>query len=181
MSSRQLLLRTRRLLTAVMAVPAVALAIAFTVLAASGDRYAIALAAVAGVALLVRARQRCFTDEVVLIGGAGLVGLFAVAWALLTRSVADTVRRGSWPWPGSCLVGAGALATMVRPAEQPASRTLAGPGLATGLLAGTATRPDRLRFIDVIGVLCHLACASLALGVFGVFSDLVAMGRSIIG
>ncbi len=44
-----------------------------------------------------------------------------------------------------------------------------------------AIRPDRYRFVDAIGVLCHLACVSLALGVFNVFSDLVGMGRAIVG
>jgi hypothetical protein len=34
-------------------------------------------------------------------------------------------------------------------------------------------RPDRRRYLDVLGLLCMIACASLAMGRVGVFADLV--------
>jgi type VII secretion integral membrane protein EccD len=176
-----LLVRSRRLLTAVLLGPTVALVVAFVVLAASGQVYAVALTAVASLALVVRARQRGFTTEVVLIGGAGVAGLFAVAVSVLDRMVGETVRISVFGSAGLGLVGLGVAVTLMRRADQPAQRALASPGDPASLIVGTASRPDRLRFIDVLGIMSQLACACLALGVFGVFGDLVLMGRSIVG
>jgi hypothetical protein len=169
----ELLIRSSRLLTVVIAGPSVALAIAFVVLAASGNGFAVALSAVAGVALLVRARQRGFTNEVVFIGGAGVVGLFAALTALLA-TVAGGLTVGVFAVAGLGLLALGSALTMMR-RPQPA------PPAAGVTAAVVAVRPDRYRFIDVIGVLCHIACVSLALGVFGVFADLMGMGRGMVG
>ncbi len=40
---------------------------------------------------------------------------------------------------------------------------------------------DRGRFVEVIGMVCLIVSAALAMGVFGVFDDMVAMGRGIVG
>lgn len=180
----ELLIRSRRLLAAVTAGPATALAISFTVLAASGNGYAVALAAVAGVALLVRARQRGFTDEVVLIGGAGLVGLFAALTALLTTYVSGALAVGVLAVAGLGLLALGSTLTMMRRPQPPRvlSPTMGGlAGASSPIAGGVAVRPDRYRFIDVIGVLCTIASVSLALGVFGVFAELTGMGRTMVG
>jgi type VII secretion integral membrane protein EccD len=174
----ELLIRSRRLLTVVIAGPAVALAISFILLAASGGGLAIALAGVAGVGLLVRARQRGFTNEVVLIGGAGLVGLFGTLMALMNRyAFGGLAVVAIFAVCGLALVAIGAAAALLRREPPPA------PVLSTaaGTLSGMAQRPDRHRFIDVIGVLCHLASVSLVLGVFGVFHEMVGMGRAMVG
>ncbi len=113
-----LLIRSRRLLTVVIAGPAVALAVAFVVLAASGGGYAVALTAVAGVALLVRARQRGFADEVVLIAGAGLVGLFAALTSLLNTYAPGSLMVGVFAVAGLGLVVLGMALTMMHRARQ---------------------------------------------------------------
>jgi len=177
-SVTELLIRTRRLLTVVIAGPALALAVAFVVLAASCGGFAIALVAAAGLALLVRGRQRGFTNELVLIGGAGVVGLFTALVAVTSRyHLGGLAVVAILAALGAVLVGAGMAGTMLRrePPDKPVLTTPASP------LTGATVRPDRYRFIDVAGVLCHIATVSLALGVFGVFDDLVGMGRTMVG
>jgi hypothetical protein len=177
-SVTELLIRSRRLLTVVCAGPALALSVAFAVLGASRGGWAIALSAVAGLALLIRARQRGYTNEIVLIGGAGVVGLFSALVSVMSRyHLGGVAVVAILAVLGVALVGAGAAGTMMhrQPSAVPVLTTPAGP------LTGAVVRPDRHRFIDVIGVLCNIASVSLALGVFGVFHDLVGMGRTIVG
>ena len=176
----ELLIRSDRLLAAVVAIPALALAAAFVVLAMSGGGYALALTGVAAVALLVRARQRGFTSEVVLIGGAGMVGLFALATALLVRHGSATLALAVLATAGALLLAFGVALTFARPEEEPSAPPPGRTGDVAALLVGTAVKPNRLRFLDIIGMLCHLWCATLALGVFGVLADLVLVGRQIV-
>lgn len=176
-SVTELLIRSRRLLAVVTAGPALALAIAFVVLARSRGGFAIALAAVAGSALLVRARQRGFTQEIVLVGGAGMVGLFGALAALMSRyHLGGPAVVAILGVAGVALVGVGTAATLLRRKPSPAP-VLTTPGGALPVMA----RPDRHRFVDVVGTLCHIASISLALGVFGIFDDLVGMGRTMVG
>jgi type VII secretion integral membrane protein EccD len=177
-SVTELLIRSRRLLRVVTAGPTLALAAGFVVLAASRGGFAIALVAVASLALLVRARQGAFTHEIVLIGGAGTVGLFSALVAVTSRyNFGGSGIVAVLAILGLALVAAGTAGTMMRrqPATEPPLTTPAGP------LTTVAARPDRYRFIDIIGVLCHIASVSLALGVFDVFHDLVGMGRAMMG
>jgi hypothetical protein len=157
-----LLIRSRRVLTVLVSGPALALTISLPVLALSGGGFGIAMAGVASIALLVRAQQVGFANEIVLIGGAGLVGLFALVAALAQRvwgtGVAGIVVLIV---AGLALIAGGMVAAVLRadgeaPSDMP-------PGFPPG-----AGRKDRRRFIDIIGVLCTIATASLALGVFGV-------------
>jgi hypothetical protein len=170
-----LLIRSRRLLTVLVAGPTLALAVALPVLAFSGNGFAIAMAATASVALLVRAQQAGFADELVPIGGAGLVGLFAVLAALADQvwrtGAADTV---ALTVAGLALVAGGATAAVMRAGGEPA------PDMPAGFPAG-AGRPDRRKFIDIMGMLCAIAVASLALGVFGVLHELMGLGRGMVG
>jgi type VII secretion integral membrane protein EccD len=171
----QLLIRARRLLGAVVAGPAVALAVALPVLAFSRQPFGLALAAVAGLALLIRAEQSGFTGEVVLIGAAGMVGIFGalagVIWWLVPVGPPAVLLLALC---GVALVGGSAVATLNRQHHEavPTAEIKVG---------GVPMRPVRRRFIDVIGMLAMIATASLTLGVFGVFGQLVTLGRSMFG
>ncbi|ASW55401.1 EsaB/YukD family protein [Plantactinospora sp. KBS50] len=167
-----LLARSRRLLSVLLAGPACALLVALPVLALSGTGYGLAMAGTGAVALLVRARQAGFGNEFVPLGVAGLAGLFG-ALVGLSRLV----------WPGGTevtvvLLGAGlslvatALITLAHGGEEAAELP---PGFPPG-----AGRPTR-RFVDLVGAGCATATVVLALGVFGVFTELAGMGRSMIG
>jgi WXG100 protein secretion system (Wss), protein YukD len=170
-----MLVRTRRLLAVLVAGPALALSVALPVLALSRNGFGLALAGVASVALLVRAQQAGFTGELLPVGGAGLVGLFAVlvavaekiwtAWLAVTLVL--TVA-------GLVLVACGVVGAIRRPGGEPV------PDMPAGFPPG-AGRPDRRRFVDIIGMLCVVASVSLALGVFGVFHELMGMGRAMVG
>jgi hypothetical protein len=177
-SVTELLIRSRRLLTVVTAGPTLALAVAFVVLAGSRGGFAIALSAVAGLALLTRARQRGYTNELILIGGAGVVGLFSALIALMSRGgLGYAAIVAILATLGAGLVGAGMAGTMMR-REAPALPVFIS---AAGPLTGATVQPDRYRFIDIVGVVCNIVSVSLALGVFAMFHDLVGMGRGMVG
>jgi hypothetical protein len=169
-----LLIRSRRLLTVLVAGPAIALAVALPVLAYSRNVFGIAMAAAACVALMIRARQAGFAEELVPVAGAGLVGLFALLGALAEQiwrtGIAATVALAV---AGLALVASGAIAAGMRLSAGPA------PQLPVGFPAGV-DRPGRRKLIDVIGVLCVIATVTLALGVFGVLHDLMFAGRGMI-
>jgi hypothetical protein len=169
-----LLIRSRRLLTVVVAGPVLSLAVALPVLAFSRNGFAIAMAGAASVALLVRAWQAGFAEELMPVGGAGLVGLFSVLAALADRiwraPAADTVVLTV---VGLALVAGGALAAVLRSGPEPAQEMPVG-------FPADAGRPDRRKLVDILGVLCVIATVSLALGVFGVFNDMMSMGRGMV-
>ncbi len=170
-----MLIRSRRLQTVLVAGPSLALAVALPMLALSRNGFGVALACAASVALLVRAWQAGFADELVPVGGAGLVGAFA-ALVVLAGKVSRTEVAGTvvLTAAGLALVIGGAVTAVLRRGGG------APPEVPAGFPAG-ADRPGRRRFIDVLGMLCALACVSLALGVFGVFHDLMGMGRAMVG
>jgi len=170
-----LLIRSRRLLAVLVAGPALALAVALPVLAFSRNWFAFAMAVVASVALVARARRAGFAEELVPIGGAGLVGLFAVLAAAAER-IWRTAGAGTvvLTVAGLALVAGGAIAAILGTGDEPAQDMPAG-------FPADAGRPDRGKFIDVLGVLCAIATVSLALGVFGVFHDLMGTGRGMVG
>jgi hypothetical protein len=169
-----LLIRSRRLLTVLVAGPALALAVALPVLAFSRNWFAFAMAAVAGVALVARANQAGFAEELFPIGGAGLVGLFAVVAASAER-IWRTAGAGTvvLTVAGLALVAGGAIAAILGTGDEPAQDMPPG-------FPADAGRPDRRKFIDILGVLCAIAAVSLALGVFGVFHDLMAIGHGMV-
>ncbi len=170
-----MLIRSRRLLTVLVAGPALALAVALPVLAFSDNVFGLAMAATASVALVVRGRQAGFAEELVPIGGAGLVGLFGLLGALAERiwrtPAADTVVLIV---AGLALVAGGVIAAVLHTGADPAQ------DLPVGFPADAADHHGRRKFIDIIGVLCVIATVTLALGVFGVFHDLMGMGRGMI-
>lgn len=171
----RLLIRARGLLTAVVVGPVVALVLALPVLAFSRQPFGLALAAVTGVALLIRAEQSGFTGEVVLIGAAGMVGIFgalaAAIWWLVPTGPSAVLLLALC---GVALVGASAVARLnSQHAETPETTEIK--------VGGVPVRPVRRRFIDVVGMLAMIATVSLTLGVFGVFGQLVALGRTMFG
>jgi hypothetical protein len=174
-SATALLIRSRRLLTVLVAGPTLTLAVALPALALSGNGFGLAMAAVASIALVVRARQVGFTDELVPLGGAGLVGLFAALAAAAERLWHnDTAGTLALVVAGLALVAGGTIGAILRHGAEPAADMPAG-------FPAEAGRPRRRKFIDILGVLCQIATTSLALGVFGVFGDLMGMGRSMVG
>ncbi len=171
----EMLIRSRRLLLVVVAGPTFALAVALPVLAFSRNEFAIAMAGVAGAALLVRAQQAGFAEELVPIGGAGLVGLFAVLAALAERiGRTETAVTLALTLAGLALVAGGAVAAVLRTGAGPAQDLPPG-------FPADAGQPDRRKFIDILGVACVIATASLALGVFGVFGQMMGTGRGLVG
>ncbi len=122
-----LLIRSRRLLTVLGAGPAIALAVALPVLAYSRNVFGVAMAAAARVALAIRAQQAGFAEELVPVGGAGLVGLFALLGALAEQiwrtGIAATVMLAV---AGVALVVGGAIAAAMRRSAGPALDLPAG-------------------------------------------------------
>ena len=169
----RLLLRARYLLAASLTAPALVLAGTLPVLAISRQPYGIALAGVASLALLLRARQVGFTVEAVLLGCAGGVGIFATVAELVYRYFDNGLAALALAAAGACVAAAGAAFALLRRPEP--------VGEDEPVLGGHIPPPDRMRSVDVIGMLCMLAVAPLAMGVFGVFAELVSMGRAIIG
>jgi len=166
-ATTELLIRTRQLLVVVVGGPAFALTIALPALARSGNLFAVALALVASVGLVARARQAVLTYELILIGGSGLVGFFGLLSALVDGAF------GSW-WATALLIAtgvglasAGAMATALRNDNAPHPSVDAGA-------------PPRRHVLDVVGVMCNVLCAPIALGAFGVLQDLAVMGREMV-
>jgi hypothetical protein len=175
-ATAMMLRRARQTLAVLLAGPAVALMVALPVLAITADRqpYAIALAGAASLALLVRTRRAWFSAEVVLAGAAASVGAFAVLAALTERYLSGGGVVFVLVTAAIGVVGAGAASTVWRPPDAAARES-------EPTLGGPSDGPDRFRWIDVMGMLGNIASAVLAMAVFGVFDQLVGMGRGIIG
>jgi hypothetical protein len=167
-----LLYQTRRLLTLVLVGPVVTLSVALPVLALSGRPYAIALACLASVGLLVRTQQVGFTDEILLLGGAGSIGLFAVLSELAFRFWTGGQAAVALTVAGLLLVGIGVGISLVR---SPGREEGAGEAFSI------AKPPKRRSLSDVLGLLCTIAVGPLVLGVFGVLDVLASMGRVMFG
>jgi hypothetical protein len=175
-AATMLLIRWRRLLTVLLAGPAIALAVALAMLASAGGAYAPAMAATASISLLVRAKQSGFSAELVPIGGAGLTGIFAVLAALAERLWHnDTASTAALLIGGLLLIGGAVISAVTWTAPEPAVDMPPG-------FPSAAARPSaRRRFIDILGALCLTVTVCLALGVFGVIDGLMLLGRGIIG
>ncbi|MFY1672100.1 EsaB/YukD family protein [Plantactinospora sp. WMMB334] len=166
-----LLVRARRVLTVVIAGPILALAVTLPVLAFSGSWWGLTLAAVASTGLLIRTKQAGFGSEAVTLGAGGFVGLFAVLGALAGRLGGPDVTAIALPAGGLLVLGTGLLLTLVQLPLSDATRDVS---------LGGAAAAGRRSVVDVVGMLCGLAVAPLAMGVYGVFSELSAMGRGLV-
>ncbi|MGI5182476.1 EsaB/YukD family protein [Dactylosporangium sp. CA-152071] len=167
----RLLGRADWLLTALIAGPLLALTAGMLVLARSPGWFPLLLAAVAAVTLLVRTQQAGTFAETVGFGAAALTGVFAVVAELAGRwagtgGVATVLLLG-----GCVVLGAGLFVTVVRMPIR---------GGTSDVSLGGAAAAGRRSAAEVIGMLCHLAVAPLAMGVFGVYTELLAMGRDIV-
>jgi hypothetical protein len=110
------------------------------------------------------------------IAGADLVGLFAVLDALAEHAwptgAASTV---ALTVAGLALIAGGVIAAALRMSGADPAKDLPA-----GFPADAAQHLGRRKVIDIIGVLGAIAAVSLALGVFGVFHQLMGAGRGII-
>ncbi|GAB7052396.1 EsaB/YukD family protein [Catenuloplanes indicus] len=167
-----MLIRARGVLTFVIAGPVLALIIAQPVLALSGNWWAIALSAVAGAALLVRTKQAGFRSEAVAFGVAGLTGVFSAVGAIAERFFGTGGTAVALVIGGFVVLGIGVLITLV---ELPITESTTDVSLAGAAAAG------RRSVAEVVGLLCNLAVAPLAMGVYGVYAELMEIGAGIIG
>jgi hypothetical protein len=175
-SATALLIRHRHLLAVLTTVPALGIAVGLPVLATSGNGFAFAMAAVASVAVLIRAQQVGFASESVPLSGAGLAGLFAVV-AVAASEIWHSDVAGSMALlvAGLALIARATISMVLRAGGDELAE------LPPGFPAGAGRPRGRRRFLDIVGVLCTLATVSLALGVFGVYGELMDMGRGIVG
>jgi ESX secretion system protein EccD len=163
----EVLIESRQLVAVVVAAPVLALAVALVILAQAGGVFDIALAAVASIALALRARQAIVRLEIALLALGAAVGAFAVLASVLARV------GGVWWTPiimvgfGLLLVGIGSGSTLAADPEHPG-----GEPVELG--------PPRRRTLDTLGITMSVISAPLALGAFGVFDQLIAIGRGIL-
>ncbi|WP_432992169.1 EsaB/YukD family protein [Dactylosporangium sp. CA-233914] len=170
-SVNRLLERADWLLTTLIAGPLLALIAGLFVLARSPGWFPLLLAAVAAAGLLVRTQQAGTFAEILGFGAAAMTGLFAVVTELAGRW-AGTGGLATVLLLGGCAVlGAGLFVTVVR---------MPIKGGTTDVSLGGAAAPGRRSAAEVIGLLCHLAVAPLAMGVFGVYGELLAMGHGMV-
>ena len=158
-----------RLMAVVMAGPIAALVVALPLLLNSRRNWPAAAAIVITIALLARARQAAFTSELIMIGGAGLVGLFcSLDYAAGLIGVSGVASHVLLLVEGFAVVGAGvAMSVLVQPADD-RDVPKSGP-----------KKPFRRTPAERIGVAAAIAVAPLTMGVFGVFSHLVIVGRTL--
>jgi hypothetical protein len=168
----RMLIQARGLLTLVIAVPVLALLVALPVLAATAGWFAGCLAGVTALGLLVRTRQAGFVADMVVLGVGGFVGLFAVVAAVSHRLGGVGFATFLLVLCGLAVAGLGLTGTLVR---------LPLKGSTSDVSLGGAAASGRRPAADVLGLLCNLAVAPLAMGVFGVYRELGAIGGGLVG
>jgi type VII secretion integral membrane protein EccD len=161
--------QSRQVLAVVLAGPALALAVALPVLAAASNSFALALTTAICLALLIRARHSAFTSEVIVIGLAATVGGFVLIIAVIRALGPGSGATGPLlVVVGLVVVSIGAGLCVLTP--KVGSEPPRGPGK-----PGSKKRST----MDLFGVLAVMAMAPLTMGVFGVFSKLLTMGRTL--
>ena len=159
-----------RLLAVVMAGPCVALAITVPMMAGSGRSFAVASAVVLTIALLVRARQAGFTNELVMAVGVAVISTFAL-WTPIVNlfGVTGTAAEVLLLVGGGIVVAAGIGMSVLlpAPADQPVPDS------------SQPQKPRKRTKTEVMGVLTAVAVAPLTIGVFGVYGDLIWIGRTL--
>ena len=169
-SVTRLLDRARHLHTAVLALPVLLLGVALPALGTHRSLFAVALACVAGVGLLLRAALTAASADAALLAVAGLTGPGSV---LLTVTAGP---GGWWSVPvlivgGLVLVAAGAALLAVRPAR----RRRSAPA------DDDYPEDPRRSPVQVAALWCALLATPLGLGVFGVLDTVFHFGRDIVG
>jgi type VII secretion integral membrane protein EccD len=157
-----MIIRTVRLIALLAGVCAVTLAVSLPVLGAAPGPFPVALAVVLAVGLLARAFDASWAVYAIPAAAAGLTGLFGAL-------VLAGGRLGDASWAGAALVAAGALIAAAGICATLA--TTMPPGLRQP--AG----PDRHPWSHLIAFVCDLATLPLTLGVFGVFHQMMMLGR----
>ena len=165
----ELVSRSRQVLAVVLAGPAVALAVALPVLAASGKPFALALTGAVCLVLMVRARQSAFTSEVIAVGAAAAIGSFGLVLVVVrTLGLSPGGVDSALMLAGVAVVSVGAgLCVLTPPAGTEPPRGPSNP---------VAAR--RRSTMDILGAVATMAMTPLAMGVFGVFGQLLTMGRT---
>jgi hypothetical protein len=154
---------TRRLLTVITMIALGATAIALPVLASAQDPFALALAGLAGVALLTRARDFTFAIQAVPVGAVGLLGVFVTLAAAPAALHIDGWAATILVTVGIAIVAAGVVFAVVAAGrEDPAAEHV---------------DLDRHSWPEIAALVCNLATVPLLLGLFGVFDLLSQMGK----
>ncbi|GLZ01026.1 EsaB/YukD family protein [Actinoplanes sp. NBRC 103695] len=159
-----------RLCAVVLAGPTIALVITLPVLALSGQAFAVAVATTLTVAMLVRARQAAFTNELLMSGGVAMAGLFSL-FTPISAAIGATGAAGEV----LLLVGGGTVAAigigmsllLAAPADQPVPDP------------NQPRKPRKRTRAEVMGGITAVAVAPLTVGVFGVYGDLIWLGRTL--
>jgi hypothetical protein len=169
-ATTDLVVRSGRMLAVVMAGPVAALCITLPLLAMSGRIFAVVLTGVVSIALAVRSRQAAFTNELLMYGGAAVVGFFSLLVEVgRMMNAASGMVAALLLVAGIVVVGVGVAMSVLMPAtqeEEPSTRA-AGP-----------RPPMRRTRAEVLGVLTGISIAPVTMGVFGVFGHLIMVGRS---
>jgi type VII secretion integral membrane protein EccD len=153
-----------RIMVLLLLLPAGAMLIALPALAVSGNGFALALAVVGTIGLLSRAWLAGFPAEMLIFTGAGLMGAFSV-FGVLTSMLSAPVSAAILVAGAVAVIGLGVGMSLFGP-EDPTEPSTTKP-------------PRRRTRAEVIGTLCNIVVAPLAMGAFGVLSDLVTLGRGI--
>jgi MFS family permease len=155
-----------RVLSLLLLLPAGAMVVALPMLTTSGNGFAVALAVVASIGLLARAWLAGFPAEMLIFTGAGLVGIFCVLGAVTTMlSMSAALSAVTLLVGALALIGTGVGMSLFGPEDPTAPST---------------TKPPRRRTrAEVVSTICNVLIAPLAMGVFGVLGDLVAIGRGL--
>ena len=151
-----LVLQSRQLLTAVRSVIALLLGVSSVLLAGSGDPYGLGLAGAVALALFVRTSAfRLFVEALPALA-AGSAGVLTIAYELPARLAAPA-------WAGPAAVSFLGL----------------GLGLVTvwSMTRGDRREPRRPGWHALTDSLFSTASVPLAVGVFGVYAHMVAMGH----
>lgn len=162
------LVKTRWVLSVIVLGPVIALAITLPILAQSGQPFAIGLALLVVIALLVRARQSVIWLEAALLGLAGLVGAFGLLTVPVQRWAGGATAAMVVIGLGLLLITVGAMVMVGHNPDEPPEEV------------GDMNGPPRRRFFDVLGTACAVLSAPAALGALGVLDVLVNAGRDII-
>ncbi|WP_203903018.1 EsaB/YukD family protein [Virgisporangium aliadipatigenens] len=163
--------RAGQLMSIVIGGPVVALIVSLPILATAGHGFAYALTVVTTVGLLLRVQQAGTGTEIVQYALAGLVGVFSAVlglahWLGGGGLVAALLTTGGL---AVLCVGLGIVLSPIRP-ERDADLELGG-----------AVPPPRRSKVEVVLMICNLATAPLAMGAFGIFGELIDLGRRLGG
>jgi hypothetical protein len=159
--------RAGQLLSVVVAGPVLALIVSLPILGTAGHGFAFALTVVTTVGLLLRVQQAGMGTEIVQYALAGVVGVFAAVLGLAHWLGGGGLVAALLTTGGLVMLAIGLAVVLVPvPQERDADLELGG-----------AVPPPRRSKAEVALMICNLATAPLAMGAFGIFGELIDLGR----